>query len=44
MQLDQNSFYGNFVLDSVNTAFKDGEKLFDKQYKKQLFSDFLWRF
>ena len=39
MQSDRNSFYGNFVLDIFNMAFKDEYIFLDQIYKEQIFWD-----
>ena len=42
MQSDQNTFYGDVVLDSFNKASRDGDNILEQIYKKQIFSDFYY--
>ena len=35
-------FFGDFVLDRVNMAYRDADNIFDQIYEKRIFSDFYY--
>ena len=40
MQSVGNSFWEDFVFDSVNMAYRDEDRILDQMDQKQIFSDF----